>query len=116
MDIRFEPCVSLRPALGLSSRRELIKQEWYSIVISTRATTIATHTAAAVAPAVVKTYFAQALYAAGEDQTARSYPLRRLGMPDAVAHAVAYLVSEKASWITGQTFILDGGVTLTGGH
>jgi 3-oxoacyl-[acyl-carrier protein] reductase len=69
----------------------------------------------AVAPAVVKTVFARVLYEGHEEQTAASYPLRRLGVPSDVAGAVAYLLSDEASWITGQTLVIDGGVTLTGG-
>lgn len=68
----------------------------------------------AVAPAVVKTVFARALYEGHEEQTAAAYPLRRLGEPSDVAGAVAYLLSDEASWITGQTLVVDGGVTLTG--
>jgi len=68
-----------------------------------------------VAPAVVKTQFAQALYAGREDKVAARYPLGRLGEPHDVAGAVAFLASEEASWITGQTLVLDGGLTLTGG-
>lgn len=69
----------------------------------------------AVAPAVVKTHFARALYEGHEEQAAATYPLRRLGVPSDVAGAVAYLLSDEASWVTGQTLVLDGGVTLTGG-
>ena len=69
----------------------------------------------AVAPAVVKTKFAEALYVGREEQVAAAYPLGRLGLPDDIAGAVAFLASDEASWITGQTFVLDGGVTLTGG-
>lgn len=69
----------------------------------------------AVAPAVVKTKFAEALYVGREAQVAAQYPLRRLGEPDDIASAVAFLASDEASWITGQTIVLDGGVTLTGG-
>jgi len=69
----------------------------------------------AVAPAVVKTFFARALYEGHEEQTAATYPLRRLGVPSDVAGAVAYLLSDEAAWITGQTIVLDGGITLTGG-
>jgi 3-oxoacyl-[acyl-carrier protein] reductase len=46
---------------------------------------------------------------------AAAYPLRRLGVPEDIAGAVAFLLSDQASWITGQTLVLDGGVTLTGG-
>lgn len=68
-----------------------------------------------VAPAVVKTRFAEALYAGREPEVAAGYPLRRLGEPHDIAGAVAFLASDEASWITGQTIVLDGGLTLTGG-
>ena len=69
----------------------------------------------AVAPAVVKTAFATPLYEGREDEVAAHYPLKRLGVPEDVAGAVAFLLSDDASWLTGQTITLDGGVTLTGG-
>ena len=69
----------------------------------------------AIAPAVVKTKFAVALYEGREDQVSAHYPLKRLGVPEDVAGAVTFLLSDQASWITGQTLVLDGGVTLTGG-
>ncbi|MEV4704035.1 SDR family oxidoreductase [Actinoplanes sp. NPDC049316] len=68
----------------------------------------------AVAPAVVKTKFATALYEGREDAVAATYPLRRLGVPEDVAGAVTFLCSPDAAWITGQTLVIDGGVTLTG--
>jgi NAD(P)-dependent dehydrogenase (short-subunit alcohol dehydrogenase family) len=68
----------------------------------------------AVAPAVVKTRFATALYEGREEAVAAGYPLRRLGLPEDVAGAVAFLCSPDAEWITGQTLVIDGGVTLTG--
>jgi NAD(P)-dependent dehydrogenase (short-subunit alcohol dehydrogenase family) len=69
----------------------------------------------AVAPAIVKTQFATVLYEGREEQVAAAYPLKRLGVPEDIAGAVAFLLSDQASWITGQTLVLDGGVTLTGG-
>ena len=68
----------------------------------------------AVAPAVVKTRFATALYEGREEQVSATYPLKRLGLPEDVAGAVAFLCSPDAAWITGQTIVLDGGLTLTG--
>jgi NAD(P)-dependent dehydrogenase (short-subunit alcohol dehydrogenase family) len=66
----------------------------------------------ALAPAVVKTQFARALYESDEAAAAASYPLRRLGVPDDVGAAAAFLASCDASWITGQTLVLDGGASL----
>jgi len=40
------------------------------------------------------------------------HPLRRLGTPEEVGSAVAYLCSDDASWITGHDLVLDGGLTL----
>jgi len=69
----------------------------------------------AVAPAVVRTRFAGALYEGKEQEVAKKYPLGRLGEPEDVAAAVAFLASGDASWITGQTVVVDGGLTLGGG-
>ncbi len=69
----------------------------------------------AVAPAVVKTAFATPLYEGREAEVAAAYPLERLGEPEDIGSAVAFLLSDDASWVTGQTVVLDGGVTLTGG-
>lgn len=69
----------------------------------------------AVAPAVVKTQFATALYEGREEEVAAAYPMKRLGVPEDIAGAVAFLLSGEAGWMTGQTVVLDGGVTLGGG-
>ncbi|TDQ50713.1 SDR family oxidoreductase [Actinorugispora endophytica] len=69
----------------------------------------------AVAPAVVRTRFAEALFAGDEAAVAAGYPLGRLGEPEDVAAAIAYLASGDASWVTGQVLTLDGGRTLSAG-
>ena len=69
----------------------------------------------AVAPAVVKTKFAEALYEGREEKVIQAYPMRRLGAPEDIAGAVSFLLSSDASWITGQTVTIDGGVTLLSG-
>ena len=68
-----------------------------------------------IAPAVVKTKFARALYEGREDEVAAHYPLKRLGVPEDTAKLAAFLLSEDASWITGETVTIDGGVTIGGG-
>ena len=69
----------------------------------------------AVAPAVVKTKFATALYEGREDEVSAAYPLKRLGVPSDIGSVVAFLLSDDAGWMTGQTLTVDGGVLLTGG-
>lgn len=69
----------------------------------------------AVAPAVVKTRFATALYEGREDEVAAPYPLKRLGVPEDIAGVVSFLLSDDAGWMTGQTITIDGGVLLRGG-
>ena len=66
----------------------------------------------AVAPAVIKTAFARALYEGREAEVAAGYPLGRLGEPADVAGPVAFLLSDDAAWITGQTVVIDGGASL----
>ncbi|OLR93965.1 SDR family oxidoreductase [Actinokineospora bangkokensis] len=68
----------------------------------------------AVAPAVVKTKFAEALYSAGEDQVATAYPMKRLGAPEDIAQLVAFLASGRSAWMTGETVRIDGGLLATG--
>jgi NAD(P)-dependent dehydrogenase (short-subunit alcohol dehydrogenase family) len=65
-----------------------------------------------VAPAVVKTKFASALYEGREEQVSSLFPLRRLGEPEDIGTVVAFLLSNEAAWLTGQTVVVDGGITL----
>jgi 3-oxoacyl-[acyl-carrier protein] reductase len=46
----------------------------------------------------------------------RAVPLGRLGTPEDVAHAILFLSSKEASYITGQNLIIDGGQTLPESH
>jgi NAD(P)-dependent dehydrogenase (short-subunit alcohol dehydrogenase family) len=63
----------------------------------------------AIAPAVVKTYFARALYEGNEEAVANSYAMKRLGTPEDTAKLTTFLLSDDASWITGETVVIDGG-------
>jgi NAD(P)-dependent dehydrogenase (short-subunit alcohol dehydrogenase family) len=68
-----------------------------------------------VAPAVVKTRFAAALYEGREEEAAAAYPLGRLGEPEDIGGVVAFLLSDRAGWITGQNLVIDGGLFLRAG-
>lgn len=63
----------------------------------------------AIAPGLVQTAFARTLWESHGAAVADRLPLRRLGKPDDVAKAAAFLVSDAASWITGETLVVDGG-------
>lgn len=69
----------------------------------------------AVAPGVIKTKFADALYSSDEERAASVYPMKRLGSPEDVARLIGFLVSDEAAWITGETVRVDGGLLSTGG-
>ncbi|MFE7977358.1 SDR family oxidoreductase [Streptomyces shenzhenensis] len=69
----------------------------------------------AIAPAVVKTRFAKALYEGREEEAAAAYPLGRLGVPSDIGGAAAFLTSVQSDWITGQTLVVDGGIFLNAG-
>jgi NAD(P)-dependent dehydrogenase (short-subunit alcohol dehydrogenase family) len=66
----------------------------------------------AVAPGLVKTDMARALWEPAEELIAASMPMGRLGEPKDIAGCALYLASDLASWITGQTFVVDGGALL----
>jgi NAD(P)-dependent dehydrogenase (short-subunit alcohol dehydrogenase family) len=67
-----------------------------------------------IAPGLVKTDFARALWENPERQKAanNSVPLRRIGEPEDIAGGVVFLASKAAAFTTGQTIVMDGGVTI----
>jgi len=67
----------------------------------------------ALAPGLVRTDFARALWERSGDAVARRLPLKRLGEPDDIATAALFLASEAASWITGHVLVVDGGALAT---
>jgi NAD(P)-dependent dehydrogenase (short-subunit alcohol dehydrogenase family) len=66
----------------------------------------------ALAPGLVKTDFARALWEKNEAAIAKTMPLQRLGEPEDIAAAALFVVSNAASWMTGQTIVIDGGAQL----
>ena len=66
----------------------------------------------AICPGVVRTKLAEVLWKEHEDGVSSAIPLGRIGEPVDVADAVAFLASDAASWITGQTLVIDGGYTV----
>ena len=71
----------------------------------------------AIAPGLIKTHFARALW---EDEkilegATSGSALRRIGMPDEIAGAAVFLASDAGAFMTGQTMVIAGGATITGG-
>jgi NAD(P)-dependent dehydrogenase (short-subunit alcohol dehydrogenase family) len=67
-----------------------------------------------IAPGLVKTDFARALWEDPQalEQRNSQTPLRRIGTPDEIGPVAAFLASSAASFMTGQTVVVDGGVTI----
>ncbi len=63
----------------------------------------------ALAPGLVTTEFARALWERAGDAIALRLPLRRLGTVEDVANCALFLCSDAASWVTGETLVVDGG-------
>jgi 3-oxoacyl-[acyl-carrier protein] reductase len=68
----------------------------------------------AIAPGFIETDMTVAVRNAAEAEIKKRIPLKRLGRAEDIAAAVAFLVSEDASYITGQILTVDGGLTLGG--
>ena len=62
-----------------------------------------------IAPGLVKTDFAAYLVENFGDDLAARMPTQRLGDPEDIANLAVFLASDRASWITGDTYVIDGG-------
>src|SRR4051794_19600106 len=67
-----------------------------------------------IAPGLVRTDFARALWETQGDAMAAKLPLKRLGEPEDMGNAALFLCSDAASWITGVTLVVDGGALVRG--
>jgi NAD(P)-dependent dehydrogenase (short-subunit alcohol dehydrogenase family) len=68
-----------------------------------------------IAPGLVQTDFASVLVENFGDRLAASMPTKRLGDPEDIANLAVFLASDKASWITGETYVIDGGAGVRSG-
>jgi NAD(P)-dependent dehydrogenase (short-subunit alcohol dehydrogenase family) len=68
----------------------------------------------AIAPGLVKTDFARALWEGAGEEAEYPWPLKRIGLPQDIANAALFLASDLASWITGEVLVVDGGATVVG--
>ena len=68
-----------------------------------------------IAPGLVKTLFASVLIENVGDKLASALPTRRLGEPQDIANLALFLCSDLASWITGETYVIDGGAGVRSG-
>ncbi len=69
-------------------------------------------TANCIAPGFITTDMTDVLPDKVKDMAKAGIPMNRFGLPEEIASAVAFLASDEASYITGQTLCVDGGMTM----
>jgi NAD(P)-dependent dehydrogenase (short-subunit alcohol dehydrogenase family) len=67
----------------------------------------------AIAPGLIQTEFSEYFWKndAFRSHLEQTQPIRRIGQPDEISYAALYLASDEASFVTGQVFVVDGGMT-----
>lgn len=66
----------------------------------------------AIAPGLVRTQLARALWEENEQHLREVMPLGRIGEPDDIAKAAVFLAGANSGWITGQSLVVDGGAMI----
>ena len=67
-----------------------------------------------LSPGTIRTQMARVLWENGEEAVSAGTPLGRIGLPEDCAQAALFLCSDKANWVTGMDFLVDGGVLVRG--
>jgi NAD(P)-dependent dehydrogenase (short-subunit alcohol dehydrogenase family) len=67
-----------------------------------------------IAPGLVETDFARYLVENFGEALSEALPLKRIGQPQDIANLALFLASDAASWITGETYVIDGGSGVRG--
>jgi 3-oxoacyl-[acyl-carrier protein] reductase len=68
----------------------------------------------AIAPGMIETDMSAFVRGAAGEQIIKAIPMRRIGKPEEIAAAVAFLASDDAAYLTGQVLRVDGGLSLGG--
>ncbi|MCG7266785.1 SDR family oxidoreductase [Corynebacterium sp. ACRQJ] len=63
-----------------------------------------------ISPGVVRTKLSEALWKENEDSTSTLIPAGRIGEPEDIADAIAFLAAPTSSWLTGENLVVDGGM------
>ena len=115
--------INIASVSGMIVNRDWTQAPYYAtkagLIMLTKALAVewATHhvTVNAIAPGLMRTSSAEEGWMTDPDRTdmwLKDIPMGRVGEPDELAGAVVYLASEASSYMTGQTLVLDGGLTL----
>jgi NAD(P)-dependent dehydrogenase (short-subunit alcohol dehydrogenase family) len=66
----------------------------------------------AIAPGIVRTHLAKALWENHEEMLNKALPLGRIGEPEDIARTAVFLAGDDSAWMTGQTLVVDGGAQI----
>ena len=69
-------------------------------------------TANCIAPGFIKTKMTEKLLESNQEKLLENIPMKRIGTPEDISSLTAFLASDKASYITGQTFHVNGGMMM----